>query len=99
MAIFFVLGVNFGLFATVIKISLSSHTVQQNNGYLVIIQNKPAVSFIRLINGINSLIEVDRAMYSISVVLRDISVCILLFRRNGHPEYIIKKPVLDNTDS
>ena len=32
---------------------------------LVSIPNKPAVSFIRLINGINYLNEVDREMYSI----------------------------------
>ena len=76
MEICFVLGVNFGLFATVINLSLSSQTVQPNNGSIVSSSNKPAVSFIRLINGINSLIEVDRAMYSLYVELREIYVCI-----------------------
>ena len=35
----------------------------KKTGSLVSSPNKPEVSFIRLINGINSLIEVDRAMY------------------------------------
>ena len=73
--------------------------MQPNTGSLVSIPNKPAVSFIRLINGINSVIEVDRAMYSLSVVLREISVCILIPQLTGHPEYIIKKSVSDNTYS
>ena len=78
MAICFVLGVKFGFFATVIQFLLSSQTVQQNTGYIVSSPNKPTVYFIIIINGINYLIEVDRAMYSLSVVLREISVCILL---------------------
>ena len=78
MEICFLLGVNFGVFAKVIQLSLSSHTVQQDTGSLFVSPNKPAVSFIRLINGINSCIEVDRAMYSLSVVLRGIPVFILL---------------------
>ena len=74
MAICFFLGVNFGLFATVIQLSLSSQTVQRNTRYLVISPNKTTVSFIILKNGINYIIEVDRAMYSLSVVLRAIYV-------------------------
>ena len=70
MAICFVPGVNFGIFVTLIHLSLSYHTVQQNNGSLVSSLNKPAISFIRLINEINYLIRVDRAMYSLSVVMR-----------------------------
>ena len=70
MEICFVLGVKFGLFATVIQISLYSNTVQQNTVSLVSGPNKPAVSFIRIINGINYGIEVYRAMYLLSVVLR-----------------------------
>ena len=62
MAIYFFLEVNFGLFATVIQISLYYQTVKQNTGSLVSIPNKSAVSFVKLINGINSLVEVDRAM-------------------------------------
>ena len=78
MVIYFFLGVNFGLFATMIQLSLSSQTAQQNTGSLVSSQNKPTVSFIRLINGINSIIEVEIEMYSLSLVLREIYVCILL---------------------
>ena len=99
MATCFVLGVNFGLFATVIQLSLSSQTVQRKTGSLVSSPNKSAVSFIRLIKGINSRIEVDRAMYSLYVVLRAISVCILLPQWIGHPAYMITKPVRDKTDS
>ena len=91
MAICFFLGVNFGLFATVIQLSLSSQTVQRNTRYLVISPNKTTVSFIILKNGINYIIEVDRAMYSLSVVLRAIYVWILLPQLIGHPSYIIKK--------
>ena len=60
MEICFSLGVNCGLFATVMQLFLSSQTVQQNTGSLVISPNKFAFSFIRLINEINFLIEVDR---------------------------------------
>ena len=74
MVICFVLGVNFGIFVTVIQISLSSQTVQQNTGSLFSSPDKPAVSFIRIINGINSRIEVNRAMYSLFVVMRAIYV-------------------------
>ena len=78
MVICFFLGVNCGIFATVIQISLYSQTVQQNTGSLFSSPNKPEVSFVRLINGINSLIEVDRAMYFLSVLLRAIYFCIFL---------------------
>ena len=78
MEMCFFLGVKFRLFEIVIQLSLSSQTVQQNTGSLVSSPNKPAVFFIRLINGINYLIEVNRAMYSLSVVLREFSVCNLL---------------------
>ena len=40
-------GVNFGFFATVMQISLSSQTVQRNTGSLVNSPNNPAVSFMR----------------------------------------------------
>ena len=78
MVICFFLGVNFGLFATVIQLSLYSQKVQQNTGSLVSSPNKTAVSFIRLTTGINSLIEFDREMYSLSIVLRAIYVFIFL---------------------
>ena len=70
-----------------------------NTGSLISSPNKPAVSFIRLINGINSCIEVDRSMYFLSVVLREIYACIFLPQWIGHPAYIVTKPVCDNTDS
>ena len=80
-------GVNFGLFATVMQLSLSSHTVQQKTGSLVNSPNNPAVSLIRPKNGITSRIALDRAMYSLSVVLREIYVCSLLPQLIGHPAY------------
>ena len=78
MTICVVLGVNFRLFATVIQLSLSSQTVQKNTGSFGNIPNKPAVYFIKLINEINYRIEVDRAVYSLSVVLMAIYVYILI---------------------
>ena len=92
-------GVNFVLFATVMQISLSSQIVQRNTGSQVYSPNNPAVSFMRPKNGITSRITLGRAMYSLSVVLRAISVCNLLPQVIGHPEYIMKEPVRDNTDS
>ena len=99
MAMLFVRGVNFGLFATVMKLSLSSQTVQRNSGSLVNSPTNPEVSFMRPKNGITSHIALDRAMYSRSVVLREISVCNLLTQVIGHPAYIMTKPARDNTDS
>ena len=92
-------GSKLWLFATVMQLSLSSQTVQQNTGYLVNSPNNPAVSFVRPKNGITSHIALDRSMYSLSVVLREISVCSLFPQVIGHPAYIITKPVRDNTDS
>ena len=76
MAICFLIGLIFGIFATGKQFLLSSQEVQQNNESLVISPDKPIVSFIRLINGINSLIEVYIAVYFFSVVLREIYVWI-----------------------
>ena len=99
MAMCFFRGVNFGLFENLMRLSLSSHTVQRNTGSLVNIPNNPAVSFMRPKNGITSRISLDRAMYSLSVVLRAIYVCKFIPQVIGHPAYIITKPVRDNTDS
>ena len=99
MAMCFVRGVNFGIFATVIQLSLSSQTVQRNTGSIVNCPNNQAVSFMRPKNGITSRIALDRAMYSLSVLLREISAYNLLPQVIGHPAYIITKPVRDNTDS
>ena len=87
------------LAAPVIQLSLSSQTVQRNTGYLVNIPNIPSVSFMRPRNGITSCIALYRAMYSLLVVLREISVCNLLPEVIGHTAYTMKKPVRDNTDS
>ena len=99
MAMYFFQGVNFELFATVMQLSFSSQTVQRNTGSLFNSPNNPAVSFMRPKNGITARIALDRAMYSLSVVLREISVCNLLPQVIGHPAYIMTKPVCDNTDS
>ena len=99
MAMCFFRGLNFELFATLMQLSLSSQTVQRNTGYLVNSPNNPAVSFTRPINGITSRIALDREMYSLSVVLRAISVCNLLPQVIGHPAYMMTKHVRDNTDS
>ena len=76
---------------------ISSQTVQKNTGYLVISPNKPAASFIRLINGINALIVVDRAMYPISLVLSEIYFWIFLPQWIVHAAYMITKTVRDNS--
>ena len=94
MAMCFVWGVNFGLFATVMQRSLSSQTVQLNTGSLGNSPNNPAVSFMRAKNGITYRIALDRAMYSHSVGLKEISVCNLLPQVIGHPAYIMKKQKL-----
>ena len=99
MAMCFFRGVNFGIFVTVMQISLSSHTVQRNTGSLVNSPNNPAVAFMRPRNGITSHISLDRAMYSLSVLLRGISVLNLLPQVIGNPAYTMTKPVRDNTDS
>ena len=99
MEMCFVRGVNFGLFATVMQLSLSSQTLQRNTAYLVNSPNNPAVSFMRPRNGITSGIALDRAIYSLSVVLREIYVCNLIPQVIGHPAYIMTKPVRENTDS
>ena len=69
MAMCLVLGVNFGLFATVMQLSLSSHTVHLKTGSLANSPNKATVSFMRPKNGMTSRIAVESAMYSLSVVL------------------------------
>ena len=48
--------------------------------------------------GIASHIECDNAIYSLSVLDRLISVCTFDIHIIGHPAYVIKYPVLENTD-
>ena len=66
---------------------------------LGIIPIVPEISFISPIKGMASLIAVDKAIYSLSVVLRAISVCNLLPQVIGHPANIMMKPVLESTNS
>jgi hypothetical protein len=49
--------------------------------------------------GNNSLVAVDKAMHSLSVVERAISVWSLLHHVMGHPQKVMTKPVLDNAFS
>ena len=99
MVMCFFREVNFWLLATLMQLSLSYQTVQRNTGFLVNSPNNPAVSFMKPKKGITYRIALDRAMYSLSVVLRAISFLSLLPQVIGHPAYIITKPVRDNTDS
>ena len=99
MAMCLVLGVNFGAFATVMQLSLSSQTVHLKTGFLAKMPNVSEISCSKPMNGITSLIAVLRAMYSLSVVLRAISVWSLLPQEMGHPANVIMNPVLESTDS
>jgi hypothetical protein len=51
------------------------------------------------LRGNSSLVAVDKAIYSLSVVERAISVWSLLHHVTGHPQKYITKPVLDKTFS
>ena len=95
----FVLGVNLGLLATLMQLSLSSQTLHLNSGFLGNNPNMAEISFSKLRNGMVSRMDEESAMYSLSVVLSAISVWSLLHQVIGQPAYIITKPVLDRTDS
>ena len=91
-----------GLFGLLTRDPVFRCTVWEDNESCITVAKSPnnlAVSFIRPRNGINSRIELDKAMYLLSVVLRAIYVCSLLPQVIGHPAYNITKPVRDNTDS
>ena len=89
----FVLGVNLGELATTMQLPLSSQTVHLNTGFLVSRPNMPPISSINPRKGITSLIAVDKAMYSLSVALKAISVYNLLPQVMGHPAYIITNAI------
>ena len=97
IAICFVLGANFELSATLMQLLLSSNTLQWNSGLGLWRGKTSPIPTIKFINGMTSLIDWDRAMYSDCVVLNAVSVCISLHYVRVHPEYIITKPILDRT--
>ena len=99
IAMCFVLGVNFELSATMMQLLLSSNNLQWNFSLVLWRGKTSPTSTIKFMRGITSLIAWDRAMYSDSVVLKDISVCSLLHHVREHPAYSITKPVLDRTHS
>ena len=68
-------------------------------GFLGINPKVLEISFIRPVKGVTSLIAVDKTIYSLSVVMRAISVYGLLSQVIGHLANIIMKPVLESTDS
>ena len=95
----FVFGMILGLVATLMQLSLSSQTLQLKTGVVIFRSKIPDISFKRLRNGITSHIAEVRAIYSLSVVLRAISVCSLLCQVIGQPANMITNPVLERTDS
>ncbi len=74
----FVRGVNLGLSATLIQLWLSSQTLQKNLGEPAGSGRAELISYIKFKNGSTSRIAIDNAIYSASVVLNAIYVCILL---------------------
>ena len=60
--------------------------------------NTSVSSLINAIRGIVSLIDCDKAMYSASVVLKDISDCNFECHMIGQPPKWITYPVLENTE-
>ena len=85
----FVLGVNFGLSATLIQLSLSSKTVYLKTGFLFTNPKVEEVFLRRFRNGMTSLIAEESAIYSLSVVLKAISVWSLLRHKIGQPANIM----------
>ena len=88
-----------GALATAIQLSLSLHILYLKTGLRVSNPNILAISFINWVKGITSCIAADSAIYSLSVVLIAILICILLPYVMGHPAYIITQPVLYKTDA
>ena len=93
-----VLGLCLGTLANSSEPLLSSNIVQFNFKFAQGIFRISANSKIIILIGISSLVACDKAMYSASVVLSDISVYSLLAQAIGHPEYLITYPVLDLTE-
>ena len=78
MAICFVLGLFLGTFDNSSAPLLSSKSVHLNLRFAQGIDMTVDSSIIIRLIGTNSLTEVDHAIYSASLVLRDISICNLL---------------------
>ena len=87
----------FGVLACSRAPELSSKSVQQIVGVDTIFSplNLSLNSQMRCIIGIVSWSAKLKLMYSLSVVERAISVCILDTHDIGHPEYVIKYPDRD----
>ena len=81
----FVLGVNFGYSVTLMQVVLSSKTWQDTSGVGSCTGKTRDIFFIRNMKGTTSLIALDSAMYSASVVDSTISVCSLLLHNTGQP--------------
>ena len=57
------------------QLFLSSNTIQRTSSFSTMIGNTKDSSLIRTSSGIVSIIDCDKAMYSASVVLKDIYDC------------------------
>ena len=94
----FVLGLCFGTLANSSAPLLSSNNVHLSfrsaHGISSIFDNSIIVD----LRGTNSLVAVDKAIYSASVVLSAISVCSLLAHAIGQFAYFMTYPVLDVTE-
>ena len=95
----FVLGENFWLWARDIVPLLSSHTLQCITGVGLWIGNVSLIPSNKVINGITSLSDWLKAIYSTSTVDSTITEWNLLHQVKGHPVYVITYPVLDITVS
>ena len=98
MAMCFVLGFIFGDLASCSAPMLSSKTEHFRVGLMFLRPNKVANSTIKPRIGSASLVAVDSAMYSASVVLKAISVCNRLNHVTGQPPNLMTHPVRDLTE-
>ena len=89
---------HFRTFTISIHALLSSKIVQCILGVVSSIGKISLSSCNKFIIGIASLIECDNTIYSLSVLDRLICVCSFDSHIIGHPAYVIKYPVLENTD-
>ena len=94
----FVLGLFLGTFANSSAPLLSSKSVHLICNFASGILNIGFISSINSLKGSTSLAAVHGAMYSASVVDREISVCKRLNHVIGQPAYLITHPVLDLTE-
>lgn len=97
-AIYFILGLLLGTFANSSAPLLSLNKVHPINNSASGISNIGFYSKIISLNGKTSLVAVDKAMYSVSVVLNVISVWWRPNHVMGHHAYLMTHPVLDITE-